>query len=87
MINYNILNENFSFKKYYLLDLARTIAALCVVLQHYQHFYFVGQNSYQQGFERSIQPFYKILEPLYAFGSVSVKFFFVLSGFIFFFNL
>jgi len=84
MNNHKILNKNFSNEKFYLLDLARTIAALSVVLQHYQHFYFVGENSYQPGFERSLQPFYRILEPLYSFGSVAVQFFFVLSGFIFF---
>jgi peptidoglycan/LPS O-acetylase OafA/YrhL len=84
MNNHKILNKNFSNDKFYLLDLARTIAALSVVLQHYQHFYFVAENSYQQGFERSLQPFYRILEPLYSFGSVAVQFFFVLSGFIFF---
>jgi peptidoglycan/LPS O-acetylase OafA/YrhL len=84
MNNFKVLNKNFNYEKFYLLDLARTIAALSVVLQHYQHFYFVGENSYKEGFERSIQPFYKILEPLYSFGSVAVQFFFVLSGFIFF---
>jgi len=84
MTNHNITKKNLIPKNYYLLDLARMIAALSVVLHHYQHFYFIGQNIYQQGFERSVQPFYKILEPLYAFGSVAVQFFFVLSGFIFF---
>jgi peptidoglycan/LPS O-acetylase OafA/YrhL len=84
MNNFKVLNKNFNYEKFYLLDLARTIAALSVVLQHYQHFYFVGENSYKEGFERSSQPFYKILEPLYSFGSVAVQFFFVLSGFIFF---
>jgi len=70
-------------KRLYLLDLARAIAATCVVLHHYQHFY-LGTDYQGDAFNKTHQPFYQILEPFYEFGSVAVQFFFVLSGFIFF---
>jgi len=71
--------------RFYLLDLARAVAAICVVLQHYQHFYSITPNVYQDNFLRIQQPFYEIIKPFYQFGSVAVQFFFILSGFIFFF--
>ena len=71
--------------RFYLLDLARAFAAICVVLQHYQHFYSITPNVYQDNFLRIQQPFYEIIKPFYQFGSVAVQFFFILSGFIFFF--
>ena len=77
-------NSNF-IGRFYLLDLARAVAAICVVLQHYQHFYSITPNVYQNNFLRIQQPFYEIIKPFYQFGSVAVQFFFILSGFIFFF--
>ena len=79
MSNYN------QTSRFYLLDLARAIAAICVVLQHYQHFYMIPSIGYQENFTRNQQPLYEIIKPLYLFGTVAVQFFFVLSGFIFFF--
>jgi len=70
--------------RFFLLDLSRAVAAICVVLQHYQHFYFVAPNTYVENFVRSQQPFFNLIEPAYKFGSVAVQFFFILSGFIFF---
>ena len=70
--------------RFYLLDLARAFAAICVVLQHYQHFYSITPYVYQDNFLRIQQPFYEIIKPFYQFGSVAVQFFFILSGFIFF---
>ena len=67
-------------QRLYLLDLARAFAAICVVLQHYQHFYW----SKNQDFDRSAQPFFEIIGFGYNFGSQAVPFFFMLSGFIFF---
>jgi peptidoglycan/LPS O-acetylase OafA/YrhL len=43
-------------KRIFLLDIARGIAAFCVVLQHYQHFYLDKNN-----FSYSDQPFFKFL--------------------------
>ena len=77
-------NSNFN-GRFYLLDLARAVAAICVVLQHYQHFYFIAPHVYQDNFVRSQQPLYETIKPFYLFGPVAVQFFFVLSGFIFFF--
>lgn len=68
----------------YLLDIARAFAAICVVLQHYQHFYLIKAHQYVENFSRDQQPFYNLIEPAYKFGSVGVHFFFVLSGYIFF---
>ena len=66
---------NEKLERVYLLDLARAVAATCVVLQHYQHFYYVGGNQYAENFIRNQQPFYNIIEPFYQFGSVAVQFF------------
>ena len=63
----------------YLLDIARAFAAISVVLQHYQHFYFDQIN-----FIRQEQPFFDLIGFIYKFGSQAVPFFFMLSGFIFF---
>ena len=70
--------------RFYLLDLSRSIAALCVVLQHYQLFYYLPDNSMPNSFLRSQQPFYEYIHFFYSFGSVAVQYFFVLSGFVFF---
>jgi len=67
-------------QRLYLLDLARAFAAICIVLQHYQHFYLYQD----QNFYRSDQPFFEIIGFAYNFGSQAVPFFFLLSGFIFF---
>jgi peptidoglycan/LPS O-acetylase OafA/YrhL len=69
-----------NFKRIFLLDIARGIAAFCVVLQHYQHFYIDKNN-----FSYSDQPFFKFLSFFYKSGSQAVPFFFMLSGFIFFY--
>src|SRR5689334_2865438 len=43
--------------RYIALDVARGIAALVVVLWHWQHFWF-GADGLRAGFVRSAQPFY-----------------------------
>jgi peptidoglycan/LPS O-acetylase OafA/YrhL len=69
--------------RFYLLDISRGFAALCVVLQHYQHFFY---NNYKltETFNRNEQPFWKYISFAYEFGVIAVPFFFILSGFIFF---
>ena len=66
---------NNKFERLYLLDFARAIAATCVVLLHYQHFY-LGDHNQQINFIKDIQPFYSTLGIFYEFGTVAVQFFF-----------
>ena len=71
-------------KYFFLLDIARGVAALSVVLFHWQHFY--TYNGIQPAsFDRTKQPLYSIFFMFYNAGGLSVDFFFLLSGFIFFF--
>jgi peptidoglycan/LPS O-acetylase OafA/YrhL len=66
------------------LDVARGVAALCVVLWHWQHFFFEN-GQLPQTFDRTAQPLYGIFAPFYERGGeVPVVFFFTLSGFVFF---
>tara|TARA_B100001093_G_scaffold496809_1_gene542959 strand:+ start:4377 stop:5468 length:1092 start_codon:yes stop_codon:yes gene_type:complete len=71
-------------KRFYLLDFARGIAALCVVIWHYNHFYYLQGINLPDNFIKSQQPFYKVLWLFYENGNNAVLFFFCLSGFIFF---
>lgn len=66
----------------YSLDFARGVAALAVVLWHWQHFFFNG--SVPGVFQREVQPFYSVLFLFYEKGWFAVDFFFALSGFVFF---
>ncbi len=65
------------------LDGLRGIAALSVVVWHWQHFYAIG-GAWQDGSKRVAEPFFAALKPLYAQGWAAVDLFFVLSGFVFF---
>ncbi|HEY4123267.1 MAG TPA: acyltransferase, partial [Rhizomicrobium sp.] len=62
------------------LDALRGIAALAVVLWHWQHFATLGGA----GWPREAQPFYALLKPGYLYGWIAVDLFFALSGFVFF---
>lgn len=68
----------------YLLDLTRGLAALGVVLWHYQIFYFDAPGHLADDFNQSGQPFFGGLWFFYQEGSRGVYLFFVLSGFVFF---
>jgi peptidoglycan/LPS O-acetylase OafA/YrhL len=67
----------------YTLDVSRGFAALSVVLWHWQHFGYRG-HSLDHGFLRESQPLYEILRLFYEKGIAGVQYFFLLSGFIFF---
>lgn len=71
-------------ERFYLLDVCRGIAALSVVIWHFQHFYYQPGRGLVAGYLRAAQPFYTILWPFYEYGIFAVQFFFCLSGFIFF---
>lgn len=70
-------------KRLHGLDSLRGLAALAIVVWHWQHFYAVS-GAWQEGWQRAAQPFYLFLKPLYDAGWAAVDLFFPLSGFIFF---
>src|ERR1700743_3406757 len=70
-------------KRLYALDALRGLAALSVVVWHWQHFYALS-GTWQTGWQRASQPFFWALQPLYDAGWAAVDLFFALSGFVFF---
>lgn len=70
-------------KRLYSLDAIRGLAALTIVIWHWQHF-FALSGHWQAGWQRTWQPFYALLEPLYLEAWAAVDLFFALSGFVFF---
>lgn len=77
------MNNDVWPKRLYALDVSRGFAALSVVLWHWQHFAYKG-NSLSQDFVRESQPLYEIMRLFYEKGGMGVQYFFLLSGFIFF---
>lgn len=73
--------QNIFGKRIYTLDILRGVAALSVVLWHWQHF-FMGDNG---EFIAREQPFYDYLSIFYTHGLYAVELFFTISGFIFFY--
>ena len=70
-------------KRFYSIDVMRGIAALSVVLWHWQHF-FLPLNKQGVTFIAEKQPMFDSLYFLYQYGYKAVELFFCLSGFIFF---
>ena len=56
----------------------RGIAALSVLLWHYQHFFFANPST----FDRSQQPFYSLFKTFYINGHLAVQLFWAVSGFV-----
>jgi peptidoglycan/LPS O-acetylase OafA/YrhL len=65
------------------LDALRGVAALAVVVWHWQHFFAIG-GDFAEGWSRDMQPMFWLLKPLYLQGWAAVDLFFALSGFVFF---
>ena len=63
------------------LELLRFIAALGVLVWHYQHFRFIGHASIM--WDTQLLPFRWLFRPFYAYGYQSVELFWCISGFIF----
>lgn len=63
--------------------MSRGFSALAVVLWHWRHFAYHG-GVLSKGFDMARQPFYSVLRVFYAKGGMGVQYFFLLSGFVFF---
>lgn len=71
-------------KRLHSLDVARGFAALSVVVWHWQMFFYES-GGLPDSFRPQSQPFYAVLQPFYDGGAhLAVSFFFLLSGFVFF---
>ena len=70
-------------KMLFALDVSRGLAALSVVLWHWQHFAY-DSAGLSESFRLEQQPLYAPLRMFYEEGEKGVAYFFILSGFIFF---
>ncbi|MGB6175756.1 MAG: acyltransferase family protein, partial [Methylocella sp.] len=75
--------KRISTSHFYSLDVLRGVAALSVVLWHWQHF-FLPLNKLGVSFSIEQQPMFEVLYVFYEKGYLAVRLFFCLSGFIFF---
>lgn len=65
------------------IDAARGVAALTVLIWHYQHFYFPEAGVNPIAAQRDVQPLYGMLAVFYEHGHLAVQFFWLISGFVF----
>lgn len=77
------MNRDYWPSRLYALDVSRGFAALSVVFWHWQHFAYDG-NALSKSFIRENQPLYGIFRIFYENGALGVEYFFLLSGFIFY---
>jgi peptidoglycan/LPS O-acetylase OafA/YrhL len=70
-------------RRYRLLDTTRGLAAIAVLIWHYQHFYYEGTFNPINAMTRHQQPLYTLISPLYHYGYFGVRYFWMLSGFVF----
>ena len=66
------------------IDLLRGVATIAILVWHYQHFYYPTAGIQLAGWSPEQQPMFTSLEWLYLKGEWAVKFFWIISGFIFF---
>jgi peptidoglycan/LPS O-acetylase OafA/YrhL len=71
-------------KKFETLELCRFICAMAVTLAHYQLFFSLGLRAPFDAADQAAFPFYSLLGVFYQQGSIAVKIFWAISGFIFF---
>lgn len=67
----------------HVIDLMRGLAAIIVILWHYQHFFIIEPGGSFAPALRLVQPFYGLLWPFYEYGLYAVQFFWLLSGLVF----
>ena len=79
-LRFSTVNKNQWPKRLYALDVSRGLASIAVVLWHWEHFSYSGD----QEFTREYLPLYGILRLFYENGDKGVQYFFILSGFIFY---
>jgi peptidoglycan/LPS O-acetylase OafA/YrhL len=75
--------ENVWPARFYALDVSRGFAAISVVFWHWKHFAYDG-SALPKNFVWESQPLYRIFKIFYDEGEKGVEYFFLLSGFIFF---
>jgi peptidoglycan/LPS O-acetylase OafA/YrhL len=68
---------------FYWVDILRFLAALSILVWHYQHFYTTSPGIFPMALHGTIQPFYDYLSIFYRYGHTSVYLFWVISGFVF----
>jgi peptidoglycan/LPS O-acetylase OafA/YrhL len=71
-------------KYFHSFDIIRGIAAVVVILNHWEFFYFAKNTWTEEGIDKTTLPFYAYLSAIYNEGVIAVDLFFLLSGFIFF---
>lgn len=74
--------QNIAIERLHSLDVLRGLAALSVVLWHWQHFFFSGTKP--GTFDAARLPFAEWVLVLYTKGWLAVDLFFILSGFVFY---
>jgi len=67
----------------HLLDVTRGLAALAVVMSHWRHFFY-RKGELPASVDVASFPAYEVLWPMYRYGWIAVDYFFVVSGFVFF---
>ncbi|RCH54474.1 hypothetical protein DJ568_11655 [Mucilaginibacter hurinus] len=71
-------------KYFFFLDILRGLAALSVVMYHWEKFFTTDKEALAT-FDHSNQPLYDVFYIFYNAGDVAVDLFFLISGFVFFF--